>query len=84
MIKKLHPKTKKKIKTTVFWSGITSALLIFIQNIALTFGYDIPTLLLAHIFTSVNSLLGFLALLGVLIDSKEVPSFQAMRLKIKK
>lgn len=76
--------TKKRIKTTVFWSGIASSLIIFAQNIALLFGFEIPAETIAGILASVNSLLALLSLSGVLIDSKEVDSFQAMKVKVTK
>lgn len=75
---------KKRIKTTVFWSGIVSAVLIFAQNIALLFGYDIPATTVAGIIASVNSLLAVLSFGGILVDSKEVDSFQTMVTKVRK
>ena len=80
----MNNQTKKKIKTTVFWSSIVSAIIIFAQNLLLVFGYEIPTETIAKILAAVNSLLAVLVLSGVLVDSKEVDSFQAMKVKVKK
>lgn len=75
--------TKKRIKTTVFWSGIVSSLIIFAQSVATLFGYEIPAETVAQIMAAVNSLLALLSFSGVLVDSKEVDSFQAMSNKAK-
>lgn len=70
--------TKKRIKTTVFWSGLTSAILIFIQNIAMLFGFEVPADTMTGILASVNSLLAVFSFSGLLINPQEVDSFQAM------
>ena len=80
----MKPSMKKKIKTTVFWSSIVSAIILFVQNIAVIFGYEIPTETIAMILAAVNSFLAILVLSGVLVDSKEVDSYQSMRMKMKK
>jgi phi LC3 family holin len=75
--------TKKRIKTTVFWSGIASSLIIFAQSIATLFGYELPADTMAQIMAAVNSLLALLTFSGVLVDSKEVDSFQTFSAKVK-
>lgn len=70
--------TKKRIKTTVFWSGLTSAILIFVQNIAMLLGFDISADTMTGILASVNSLLAVFSFSGLLINPQEVGSFQAM------
>ncbi|MGV7000360.1 hypothetical protein C2I27_04330 [Priestia megaterium] len=77
-------KRKKRIKTTVFWGAIASAVLIFIQNIAAAFGYEISAETMTHLIAAVNSLLAILSLSGLLVNPKEVDSFQAMVTKVKK
>jgi uncharacterized membrane protein len=76
--------TKKKIKTTVFWSGIASSLIIFVQSIATLLGYELPADTIAQIIAVVNSLLAILSFSGVLVDSKEVDSFQNIVAKVRK
>jgi uncharacterized membrane protein len=80
----MKTKTKKRIKTTVFWSAIASAGIVLAENVAKTFGYEIPASTVANILTDANGLLALLSFAGVLVDSKEVDSFQAMVTKIRK
>jgi uncharacterized membrane protein len=70
--------TKKRIKTTAFWGGLASAIILFAQNIGMLLGYEIPAVTVSGILASVNSLLAVLSFSGVLVNSKEVDSFQAM------
>lgn len=70
--------TKKKIRTTVFWSGIVSSLILFAQSVATLLGYEIPEATIALVLASVNSLLSVLTLSGVLVNPEKVESFQAM------
>lgn len=69
---------KKKIKSTVFWGALASAILLFVQNILLLFGIELPAEVVAGVMTSVNSLLSILTLSGLLVNPNEVDSFQAM------
>ena len=77
----LNPNVKKKVKTTVFWSGLLSAVVLFIQSIAALLGYSIAEDLLYSISTSFNGILAILAFGGILVDPKEVDSYQAMMKK---
>lgn len=81
---KLNPVVKKRAKTTIFWSGLGSATLIFVQSVALLFGFEIPTETSAQLIVAVNSFLGLLSLGGVLVDTKDVESFQAFKVKMLK
>ncbi|CUB50837.1 Bacteriophage holin [Bacillus subtilis] len=76
--------TKKKLKTTVFWSGIASATLIFLQSLATLFGYELPQDTVAKVMGAVNSLLALLTFSGVLVNPEHVESFQVMVAKRKK
>lgn len=76
--------TKERVRTTVFWSGIISSLIIFAQSVATLFGYEIPEHTVATILAAVNSLLAMLTLSGVLVNPENVESFQAMKAKMKK
>lgn len=80
----MKQETKKKIKTTVFWSGLVSAIIIFAQSVATLFGYEIPAETIAKTLAAVNSLLAVLSFGGILINPKQVDSFQAMVTKTKK
>jgi phi LC3 family holin len=75
---------KSRIKTSVFWSGLTSALILFIQAVAVLFGYEIPTDTMDNFLTTVNAFLGALTFAGVLVSPNDVESFQAFKVKIKK
>lgn len=77
----MQASTKKKIKTTVFWSGIVSSIIIFAQSIATLLGYQVSEEMITTIMAAVNSLLAMLTLSGVLVNPEEVDSFQAMRKK---
>lgn|GEM_PF-6338972 len=77
-------KAKQRIKTTVFWSGIASSIILFSQSVTTLLGYDIPEETIATIMAAVNSLLSVLTLSGVLVNPEEVDSFQAFKVKIKK
>lgn len=76
--------TKQKIKTTVFWSGIVSSLILFVQSVATLCGFQIPAETVAIVMAAVNSLMSILTLSGVLVNPEKVESFQAMKVKVKK
>jgi uncharacterized membrane protein len=80
-VKKL---TKNRIKTTVFWSGIASSLIIFAQSIMTLLGMDLPAETVATVLAAVNSLLAVLTFSGVLVNPEHVESFQAMKIKATK
>lgn len=69
---------KKRVKSTVFWGALASAILLFVQNILMLLGIELPAEVVAGVMTSVNSLLSILTLSGLLVNPKEVDSFQAM------
>lgn len=73
--------TKQRIKTTVFWSGIVSSLILFAQSIATLFGFEIPQATIATILGAVNSLLSVLTLSGVLVNPDKVESFQTFKVQ---
>lgn len=74
---------KSKLRTTLFWSGLGSAVLIAAQSIAAAFGYELPSEVMSNAMYAVNSLLALLSFGGVLVDTGKVQSFQAMRTKTK-
>lgn len=76
--------TKKKLKTTVFWSGMASATLVFAQSIAILLGYELPQDTVVKVMGAVNSLLALLSFSGLLINPEHVESFQTMVAKVKK
>lgn len=80
----MKPQTKKKLKTTAFWSGIVSALILFAQNVAALFGMEIPQDMVANLLAAANSLLALLAMSGVLVNPDQVDSFQTLNHKIRK
>ncbi|EOO44503.1 MULTISPECIES: phage holin [Bacillus cereus group] len=76
--------TKKKLKTTVFWSGMASAILVFAQSFAILLGYELPQDTVVKVMGAVNSLLALLSFSGLLVNPEHVESFQAMVAKRKK
>jgi uncharacterized membrane protein len=80
----MKSKTKKRIKTTVFWSGIASSLILFVQSVASLLGHQISQETIATTWAAINSLLSILTLSGVLVNPEQVESFQAFKAKVKK
>lgn len=74
---------KGKIKNTLFWGGLASSALIFVQSVATLFGYHISEETIAEITASINSLLAILSFSGVLVNPEQVNSFQVMMNKKK-
>jgi phi LC3 family holin len=80
-LKPMTVQTKSRVKTTVFWSGLFSALVLFGQALAALFGFELPEETLAQVVIAINALLGLLVVSGVLVDTKDVESFQVMKAK---
>lgn len=81
---KMKSVTKSKVKTTIFWSGIISSLILFTQSIAAVSGYDIPQEAIGSFLAAANSLLATLTFSGILVNPENVESFQAFKAKMKK
>lgn len=80
----MEKKTKNKFKSTAFWAALASAFLLFAQNVARLFGYDMPEELVNEIMLTINSFLSLLTIAGILIDKNDVQSYQVVAKKLKK
>ncbi len=81
---KLRPETKAKMRTTVFWGALGSAILNFVQSIAILFGYELSQEMIGNLMSVGYSLLSLLIVAGVLVNSNKVESFEAFKVKMKK
>lgn len=80
----MKPETKSKLKTTVFWSSIASALILLAQSIAILFGYEISQEKTIQIMAVVNSALTVFSISGILVNPEKVDSYQAFKVKMMK
>jgi uncharacterized membrane protein len=76
--------TKEKVKSTVFWAGFASGLVLLIQALAILVGFEIPKETAGNFLNFINSLLALLTFSGILVNPQQVQSFQVMVAKVKK
>lgn len=83
-------KTKKavvknqKLKTTVFWGALASSIVLLISAISLFFGVEIDSEKTQNLLVAIGAFIGALSLGGILINPKDVDSFQSMMVKKEK
>jgi uncharacterized membrane protein len=73
--------TKNKIRSTVFWAGLASAVLLAVQLVAGLFGVEVTSEKVTATMTSINGILSALTVAGVLVSPSKVESFQTFKVQ---